>query len=195
MKIFTSKKGVGTSVAVDILALLAYFIFFIVVLIVISLPMGLQSKAQFNTASLETDFEMQLLNFLRTSIMLENKEIVTVAEHIANFVDACNGTDPDSINDFETTFVYNSQFGRTYGIFKYELDKSNEPLPGEVYPRFMASFVFETDAGLAQECKDLDLIRSWGILLPENAQVKENLAEVKYPTKQKNIVTAKIVGK
>ena len=103
MRLLKSKKGIGESIISDVLSLLAYFLVFIIVIFLITAT-DTKSKADVKVEEIKVDYNLQLINALRTPVNLTDGRNTTFAEFMADAVDRADCSDksyPDDITKQE----------------------------------------------------------------------------------------------
>lgn len=182
MKLSESKKGSVESVITDVFALLAYFVFFIIAVYLVS-SSGNQSNAQVDSEAVKVDFSMELLNGLRTPVTTTENGIeknMTFADYLADYADnilcetinyaQCDQTciqrnAEAAVQQLEPFFNHLLAEGNACVTVNFSSDCN---YPNQILPNIVEQ---------KNKC---------------NREIKEQRGEIVFPTKKKGVVTVKI---
>jgi hypothetical protein len=183
MKLIKSKKGDMTSVISDVFALLAYFIFFIIIIILIT-NTGTQARTEVEVQKIRIDYNVALLNGLKTPIELgfpEGNRTITFADYLSETADAPE-CDPNKgititktiLDNYEIVFdnvtqQMNPYFGQ---LLKMESCMTIKILNASKCDIYDATIY---QIGLKEDCY-------------ETRGQKKTVAEIKFPTRDRKIV-------
>jgi hypothetical protein len=185
MKLFKSKKGLGTSVIADVFALLAYFIFFIIVVLLIAYS-GEKSKADVRAEALKVDYNLELLNGLRTPMTLGDGTNMTFAEYLSKYADTplCN---PDgTANTAEYKNFYDTVMPQMKPYFEHLKSKG-----ACIIVNFGSDNPPPFAQGVKGQCGQTEYVSQYirDQYLCKDKPFKGN---VQFPTRQKRIVIVEI---
>jgi hypothetical protein len=105
MRIFKTKKGVGTSTISDIFAIIAFFIFLIVIIFLVSSDAN-KSRASVTIEEAKTDHSLTLLNSLRTPINTTDGRNITFGEYLAEVADSLNCDEYSKMSSDQQTDLF-----------------------------------------------------------------------------------------
>ena len=191
------KKGTWTSVITDVFAVFAYFIIFIIVIFFIS-DSDLRSKTTVSTEELKVDLNTELLDGLRTQVTFQvpgtagpEDVTMTFAEYLAQFAD-CN---PDEKPPLATADWVNSQeafldsvLSQMEPFFNY-LKASNKCFVVEYPDVSQCSWLKSLTDSVSSKVEEKSGGCPGAVSGLAGASLQQQAA-VKFPSRQKNIITA-----
>jgi len=180
MKLCKSKKGIGTSVIVDVFMLLAYFIIFVLVIFIIS---RVDSRTEVRNEALTIDYNLELINGLRTPITLEGPRTITFADYLAEYADRplCDENGRAVIDkDFDSVMM---QMEPYFNHLKSKGACISIVFGSDVHPKYYID--------LNTYCEATDYVASY---IENKYPCKDKVfrGSIKYPSRDKHVITVLI---